>query len=368
MSEGAAIWSDAMLAAALIAVDPVGLGGVRVHGGAGPIRDRWLEIFRSCLPATTPIRKLPPAISDGRLLGGIDLAATLQSGRPVVERGLLAEIDGGVLLAVMAERLEASTVAYLNAVLDAHEVVVERDGLSLRQPSAFALVALDEGIDDEEAAASLRDRLAFSIELGGLSQAGLTAPSYEADFLQDARGRLRRVTIADEFIEVLCAAAVSLGITSLRAPLLAIRAARAVAALAGETAVRRDDVEAAARLVLAPRATMLPAPAEQQAEQQQPDDSGQSDQDQRDQAPLDDVILDAAQAAIPPDILRQIQDQTLSRRRSATAGKQGTARNDPRRGRPIGVRRGELRAGARLNVLETLRVAAPWRSGGAWDE
>jgi magnesium chelatase subunit D len=361
MSEGAAIWSDAMLAAALIAVDPVGLGGVRLHGGAGPIRDRWLEIFRSCLPATTPIRKLPPAISDGRLLGGIDLAATLQSGRPVVERGLLAEIDGGVLLAVMAERLEASTVAHLNAVLDAHEVVVERDGLSLRQPSAFALVALDEGIDDEEAAASLRDRLAFSIELGGLSQAGLTAPSYDADFVQDARGRLRRVTIADEFIEVLCAAAVSLGITSLRAPLLAIRAARAVAALAGETAVRRDDVEAAARLVLAPRATMLPAPAEQQAEQQQPDDSGQSDQDQRDQAPLDDVILDAAQAAIPPDILRQIQDQTLGRRRSATAGKQGTARNDPRRGRPIGVRRGELRAGARLNVLETLRVAAPWQ-------
>jgi magnesium chelatase subunit D len=33
----------------------------------------------------------------------------------------------------------------------------------------------------------------------------------------------------------------------------------------------------------------------------------------------------------------------------------------PRRGRPIGARRGELRAGARLNVLETLRAAAPWQ-------
>lgn len=362
MNEEAAIWSDAILAAALTALDPVGLGGVRVRGGAGPARDRWLEVFRNCLPVTMSIRKLPPAISDGRLLGGIDLTATLQSGRPIVERGLLAEIDGGVLLAVMAERLEASTITHLNAVLDAHEVIVERDGLSLRLPSAFAVIALDEGIDDEEAALSLRDRLAFSIELGGLSQADLTAASYDAEDVQAARGKLPGVTIGDEFVETLCVTAVSLGITSLRAPLLAVRAARAVAALAGEAAVRREYVEAAARLVLAPRATMLPAPAEQQdTQQQEPDDSAQSDRDREDHTPLDEVILEAAQAAIPPDILKQIQDQTLNRRRSATSGKQGMTRNDPRRGRPIGVRRGELRAGARLNVLETLRVAAPWQ-------
>src|SRR5215472_10882165 len=118
MSTGMVIWSDAMVAAALFAVDPIGTGGVCVRAGAGPVRDRWLEILRSLFSASVPIRKLPPAISDGRLLGGIDLTATLQAGRPVMERGLLAEIDGGVLLAVMAERLSASTVAHLNAALD----------------------------------------------------------------------------------------------------------------------------------------------------------------------------------------------------------------------------------------------------------
>jgi len=362
MNEAAAICSDAMLAAALIAVDPVGLGGVRLRGCAGPIRDSWLQNFRKCLPVTMPIRKLPPAISDGRLLGGIDLAATLQSGRPVVERGLLAEVDKGVLLAVMVERLETSTVAHLNAVLDTHEVIVERDGLSLRQPSAFAVVAFDEGIDDEEAASSLRDRLAFSIELAGLSQADLTASSFDAEGVQSARDRLCRVAVSDEFVETLCMTALALGITSLRAPLLAVRAARTVAALAGQAAVRRQDVEAAARLVLAPRATMLPAPAEpQETEHHEPDEAGQSDRDRQEQAPLDEVILDAAQAAIPPDVLKEIRDRTSNRRRSTTAGRQGITRNDPRRGRPIGVRRGVLRAGARLNVLETLRVAAPWQ-------
>jgi magnesium chelatase subunit D len=107
---------------------------------------------------------------------------------------------------------------------------------------------------------------------------------------------------------------------------------------------------------------MLPAPAEQaEAHQPEPDDHRQSDRDRNDQAPLDEVILDAAQAAIPPGLLKQIQDQTSNRQRTASAGRQGMARSDPRRGRPVGVRRGELRAGARLNVLETLRVAAPWQ-------
>ena len=44
-----------------------------------------------------------------RLLGGLDLAATLRAGRPMPQRGLLAEADGGVLVLAMAERLAAGT-------------------------------------------------------------------------------------------------------------------------------------------------------------------------------------------------------------------------------------------------------------------
>ena len=40
----------------------------------------------------------------GRLLGGLDLAATLHAGRPVAERGMLAEANGGIVLLAMAER------------------------------------------------------------------------------------------------------------------------------------------------------------------------------------------------------------------------------------------------------------------------
>ena len=134
MSGNAAIWSDAVTAAALFAVDPAASGGVLVRAGAGPVRDRWLDVLRQLLPIETPLRKLPTGISDGRLLGGIDLAATLQAGHAVLERGLLADVDRGVLLAVMAERLAPSTVAHLNAVIDSGEVTLERDGVWLRLP------------------------------------------------------------------------------------------------------------------------------------------------------------------------------------------------------------------------------------------
>jgi magnesium chelatase subunit D len=42
-------------------------------------------------------------------------------------------------------------------------------------------------------------------------------------------------------------------------------------------------------------------------------------------------------------------------------GKAGALRKSNKRGRPAGVSRGELRGGAKLNVIETLRAAAPWQ-------
>jgi magnesium chelatase subunit D len=361
MSAGAAIWSDAATAAVLFAVDPVGTGGVCIRASAGPVRDRWLETLRCCFPSSVPFRKLPPAISDGRLLGGIDLTATLQAGRPVIERGLLADIDGGVLLAVMAERLSPTTAAHLNAALDCRALIVERDGLSQRIPSCFGVVAFDEGGDDERAPAALCDRLAFLVDLNSLSRADMGAADFDAADVVAARIRLPQVTIAAEPVEALCHAAACLGIASLRAPLLAVRVARAAAALEGESTVERAHVELAARLVLAPRATKLPAPPEQQNEQPHDQEPGEAEDRRDEDIPIEDLVLEAARAAIPPDLLKRLQESGLQRPRSVSAGKQGLSRTGPRRGRPIGVRRGELGSGARLNLLETLRAAAPWQ-------
>ena len=84
-------WSDAVTAAQLFAVDPIGIGGVLVRSRAGPARERWMAMLRAAFPRSGPLKHLPLHIADGRLLGGLDLNATLLAGRPVAERGLLAE-------------------------------------------------------------------------------------------------------------------------------------------------------------------------------------------------------------------------------------------------------------------------------------
>jgi len=164
------VWGDALWVQALLTVDAHGLGGVHLRAGAGPVRDRWLAGLRSLLPAGDALRRMPGHIADDRLLGGLDLSATLALGKPVAQRGLLAESHGGVVLVPMAERLSAANAGRLAAALDSAEVGFERDGISARWPARFGLLAFDEGgEDDHPLAATLLDRLAFQLDLRALS-------------------------------------------------------------------------------------------------------------------------------------------------------------------------------------------------------
>jgi magnesium chelatase subunit D len=391
-------WADAVAAATLMAIDPVGLGGVNLRALAGPVRDHWLALLAGLLPEGTPLRRVPLHINDERLLGGLDLAATLRAGRPAAQRGVLAEADGGVLLMAMAERLPAATAARLVAVLDAGEVLVARDGVSLHHPARLGVVALDEGATPDECAPpGLMDRLAFHLDLADVPWREVADAGFVADAraVLDARAGLARVRIDDDLLQALCGAALALGTGSLRASVLALRAACAAAALDGREAVSADDAALAARLVLGPRATRLPlgeaVPPEPEADaldeaeppEPSPPDEGSadtdanaadadtsdndSDQTERDtpdpttHEPLDDVVLAAAKAAIPAGLLALLQGQAHAARGGGAGGRAGQLQASRRRGRPAGARRGEPRNGARLNVIETLRAAAPWQ-------
>ncbi|MET0442962.1 MAG: magnesium chelatase subunit D [Pseudorhodoplanes sp.] len=364
----AARWADAVAALQLFAVDPAGTG-LLLRARASPVRERWLAMLRAALPANVTLKHLPPQIADSRLLGGLDLDATLRAGRPVAERGLLAEANGGVMMLAMAERMPAATVAHLTAAMDSDEAVVERDGLSLRLAARFGIVALDEGIDDEGAPAALRDRLALHIDLDEISVSEAKGSALSPGDTVAARHLLSSITADDDQVTALCNVAAALGIPSLRAPLLALRAARASAALSGHARVEQDDMALAARLVLAPRALVLPQETEPEAPQPPSSDptdtSGNTDNDDSQHVdpdrPLDDVILAAARAAIPAGVLAALQ-ANAGPMRSRSAGKAGAVQKSGKRGRPSGTRRGELRAGAKLNIIETLRAAAPWQA------
>ncbi len=363
-------WGSAALVATLLAIDPVGLGGVSLRSFPGPVRDRWLALLRRGLAPGAPFRRLPLNAPDGRLLGGLDLSATLRAGRPVAERGLLADSDGGVVVLAMAERVSAGTAARLAMVLDRGEVVAERDGMTLRNPARIGLVALDEGAEpDERAPPALLERMAFHLELEGipLDQTGGDTP--DAAAVAAARSGLEAVTVPDAVVEALCGTALVLGIGSARAPMLALRAARALAALHARTEVTEADATTASRLVFTSRATRLPPSQEQQAPPEQApeqppeappepetDDGGEEEMDPQ---ALQDLVLAAVAAALPPDLLARLK--VAGATRGGSQGKAGAQKASLRRGRPIGTRSGDLRAGARISLIETLRAAAPWQ-------
>ncbi len=388
--------SDEVTIAALFAVDPAGLGGVALRAPAGFERDAWLGLLQRLLPAHTPVRRVPLNINDNALLGGLDLGATLNVGRPVAQQGVLAQADGGVVVLAMAERLSPGTAARLAAVLDSGEVAIERDGLAVRKPARLGLVALDEGMaDDERVPAALLDRMAFHVVLGGRADVAVDGLDWQSSDVAKARALLPSVTVSDETVQALCAAALALGIDSLRAPLLALRVARAAAALAGLAHVEDEHAALAARLVLAPRATLLPVPASSEEKSPQDDERDNADDpdteepEQSDDQPPDtgdtedaedtedtddteepdpdagnslaELVLAAAQAAIPPGLLAALKIGDAGRARAQAAGRSGAAQKSQTRGRPLGARRGEPRAGSRLNVIETLRAAAPWQ-------
>ena len=393
---------DAATVAALLAVDAAGLGGVALRSPPGAERDEWLSLLKQLLPLNAPLRRIPLHINDTALLGGLDLGATLHAGKPIAQQGVLAQSDGGVVVLAMAERLSLGTAARLTAVLDTHEVAIERDSLTVRRPARLGMVALDEGVaDDEKLPAALLDRLAFHMVFEGRMHrdAAQDNVTWQAEEVLKARALLPQVVASDETLQALCAAASALGIDSLRAPLLALRVARAAAALSGQTEVCQEHVAVAARLVLAPRATRLPTPppgeetqgddsqgqdTQEQDKQDQPkppkseesppdtaasDSSDTSDDTLLDNEPTDvdagsslaESVIQAARAAIPAGLLAALKLGEAVRSRAQAAGRSGAAQKSQTRGRPLGARRSEPRAGARLNVIETLRAAAPWQ-------
>ncbi len=367
-------WSEAASALAIFAVDPPGTG-LRLRGRSGPVRDALLEHLAELLPQT-PLRRIPVGIDETRLVGGLDLGATLAAARPVMQSGLLAEAHGGAVVIAMAERIERSTCALIEAALDTGESF----GPAGRVPARIGAVALDEGIDEDEALApSLADRLGLVIDLDAVPMSALSRMELLPEHAAVARARrvLSDVAVPDDAFTALVEIAAGFGIDSLRAVLAALRTARAAAALDGRTMVTQADLGLAARLVLLPRAVTVPqSPDEREPEPQEPepapenpveepesgsqenDTTDSDDSENDDPGSLADAVVEAVRAVLPPEVFAAIRDRAKGAIKSGARGR-GDMPASGRRGRPAGLRQGRQRPGERLAVLATLRAAAP---------
>ena len=395
--QGIAAWNDAITSLQLLQIDPHGFGGIWLKAPFGPVRERWLQALQNSSVKTV---KLPGSIDLERLLGGIDLSTTLQTGQLHMQNGLLQQAHQGVVCISMAERFPSALVAPIAQAMDTQTIPalnVKSDAAPIN--TQFGVIALDESLeDDAPIGKALQERLGIWLDLKDLAPSDIQAMTVDAldsdsqaidvqfseSHLQQMQALLPKLQWTHDQALAMCATAQGLGIDSLRIPSLALRVACCHAALNLRTTVEDEDLEFAARRVLAPRATQWPSEqaeetreetSEEKAEQppephsDAPPPPPESEQDSEDAQPesppseptaedLQEMMVAAALASLPLGMLDTLMTQA-GRSQGNTSGRSGQFKTGSHRGRPLPPRPGRPGGHSRLHVLATLRAAAP---------
>ena len=419
--KGLETWNDAMTSLQLLQIDSHGWGGIWLRAPFGPVRELWLRHLSETELNTV---KLPGNIDIERLLGGIDLSRTLQSGLLQMQTGLLQQADLGLVCISMAERFPTALIAPMTQAMDTQSLPplkINNTESSVR--TQFGVVALDESMaDDPPMSPALQERLGLWFDLQDIAPSDVSDVSLNTrkddnaldvmgiQIAPEALARMKQslphIQWTDEQVLAVCSTAQGLGIDSLRVPTLALRVACCHAALHERSHIADDDLAFAARRVLAPRATQLPAPAENasdtepqnssdssaepdQAQEQSSNsleptetpnpsesakdeedtsstDTSEEDTNTQDEAPSDlpsseklqEMMIAAALASLPPDVLEGLLTKP-GRNLGNTSGRSGQFRSGTQRGRPLPPRTGRPGGHARLHILSTLRAAAP---------
>ncbi|MBM2321924.1 MULTISPECIES: magnesium chelatase subunit D [Marivita] len=336
------------LALTLLAVDPAGLGGLHLRARAGPVRDMFCAPIKTIFPKA---RRIAPSISDLQLFGGVDIGETLTRGQIIRAKGILETPTP--LVFTMAERCEPGLAARLAQALDSD--------------IGHALILLDEGAEDDEIApTTLTERLAFRVDLDGMRHVDLVHMVMDEADVTAAQARLTAVEIPDDAATALAVTAIRFGIDSLRAPLIALAAARANAALNNRKTINQDDLQIAVQLVYAHRATQMPVEDEEEEHEDntQPDDTPDTQSPDKDESDLnlpDELLIDAVKAVLPFDVLAMLEGAGRIKAASGSSGA-GQKKRGNRRGRPLPSRAGRLDGGNRIDLVATLRAAVPWQT------
>jgi magnesium chelatase subunit D len=349
-------WQDALLAARVLSIAGAHLGGIHLRAGSGPVRDAWLQAF-AALTGPDKLITIPVSSSMDRLCGGMDVHATLTTGKVEIQTGLLAKADGGFAVISGAERLEANAIGAITQAMELKTVESAFGTAKSLQHSRFGLIAIDEAAPGETGlASSLNERLALNISLDGISWS--TINTRMSSIAAEPPRDIHSVKISDTWIEV---AMKALSSPSPRRLILTLNVAKALAALERRAEVSLRDLLTAVRLsgYSSEQLESQEQDQQRQAEQQQDEILDLQPQSSSDKFP-DDMMIDATLADIR-GIELAIDAVRSNSRLSGSKGTSGERRNKARRGRVLGLRERPPFPDARPDIVATLRAAAPWQ-------
>ncbi|WP_327363106.1 putative cobaltochelatase [Streptomyces sp. NBC_01296] len=296
--------TDLRLALLLNAVSPA-VGGVLVRGEKGTAKSTAVRALSallphvdvvpgcrfSCAPAAPdpacpdgphepgpgqdrPARmvELPVGASEDRLVGALDIERALAEGVKAFEPGLLADAHRGILYVDEVNLLHDHLIDLLLDAAAMGASYVEREGVSVRHAARFLLVGTMNP-EEGELRPQLLDRFGLTVEVAASREPSQRVEvvrrrlAYEDDPAafahrwagdeQDVRARvvaaralLPKVRLGDASLLQIAATCAGFEVDGMRADIVMARTATALAAWAGRTDVRKEDVRQAALLAL----------------------------------------------------------------------------------------------------------------------
>jgi magnesium chelatase subunit I len=277
----------------LAAIDPA-LGGVLVSGPRGTAKSTTARALAELLPEGQFVT-LPLGASEEQLIGSLDIEAVLRDGGVRFSPGLLAKAHEGVLYVDEVNLLPNQLVDQLLDVAASGVNVIERDGISHRHEARFVLIGTMNP-EEGELRPQLLDRFGLAVELQNCFDAGQRREIVKARLafdtnrevfrsrfaarqqalaqkLRQARAMLSTLEFDDAVHARVSELCIEAHVDGLRADLVMLRAARALAAFEESPAVKVEHVERVAQSVLLHRRKEGRAPSEQVTAAPRPQDS-----------------------------------------------------------------------------------------------
>ncbi len=215
---------------------------------------------------------LPIGATEDRVIGSLDIEKAIKVGVRALEPGILAEANQNILYIDEVNLLPDHITDIILDVAASGWNIVEREAISVGHPSRFILIgtmnpeegelrpqlldrfslhiSIQELLNEKQRIVVVKNNLWFGEDPLEFMKAFEGEQTVLRQRIIQARKELANVRVPDDALEVVVRACIALNVDGHRPEIVAIRAAKALAALEGRVEVTTDDITRVARMAI----------------------------------------------------------------------------------------------------------------------